>query len=530
MLLVDAGSSISMRFVFYNQGSSFDPLEQSTPKDIYFTVVRGDYGDGQIIDGPYSYLNQDTTPSGPALIERVGSGEYRFTYSVSEDYLDGVYTVVCQTSDPIQEIRLLSKFQVKNKPVSLKPINISSASSAISNFKSLYQSMGRGTTSTILLIGHSDNIPLNNPVFARTAQDAINALGADIDSPLLRGFLDAYGAGARDIVVMAAAPMSEYVTRYEDRNQKLLFLDDSSTPSGKTFYERYYERLQISYDAIKELDFIDIVVPLEVSFLKSGDVDFATQLAQYCYDFHNSTGFVQLGVIGTRSGGIRSEDVDLIYQSDLFNNKLTSYNSLGSISSDIGRFIVPVYGEVTMKHSTIASSYTSSLSPVVAGMISSSPLNISMIRKRIPGALSINSASLNQSQYEKLDSVGINFAYRGPKSKRNAPYEVYLSNEYTLARSDSVYSKLAQMRLVTNCVNEVKVFAEDAVGKFSYDKVVEKVVNLLNFYKENNIVIDYAFDVQVIGNMEKSLIFNINLISSLGLKSVNFSVAAGPRA
>ena len=530
MILVNSGSSVTMRFVFYNKGSSFDPLEQATPKDLYFTIVRGDYGDGQIIDGPYSYLNQGANPSGPAVIERVGSGEYKFTYEVSENYLSGVYTVVCQTSDEIEEIRLLSKFQVRSSATSVKPINISSPSSAVSNFKAFYQSMGQGSTSTILLIGHSDNIPVNSPVFARTAQDAINALGSDLDSPLLRGFFDAYGAGARDIVLVAAAPMSEYVSRYEDRNQSLLFLDDSATPVGKTFYERYYERLSETYNAIKDLDFIDIIVPLEVSFVRNGNIDFISQLANYCYEFHNHTGFVQMGILGTRSGGIKSSDVDLIYDSDIFNSKLTTYNSSGGMISDIGRFVIPVYGEVTMKHSQLATSYSSSLSAVVAGMISASPLNVSLIRKRIPGALSMNSASLNQSQYEKLDSVGVNLAYRGAKSKRNAPYEVYLSNEYTLANKKSVYSKLAQMRLAIHCVNEVKLYAEKAIGKFSYDVVVDKVKNLLDQYKENNIVTDYAFDVQVDGDREKSLIFHINLISSLGLKSVNFSVAAGPRA
>lgn len=530
MILASAGSSFSMRFIFYNRGSSFDPLEQSTPRDIYFTVVRGDYGDGQIIDGPYSYLNQAATPSGSGVIERVSSGEYKFTYTIPENFLSGVYTVVCQSSDSISEIRLLSKFQVKSSAVSLRPINISSASSAIANFKAYYQSLGNNSTSTIMLIGHSDNLPINSPFLARTVQDAIDALGADIDSPLLRGFFDAYGAGARDIVICAAAPMSEYVSSYEDRNTSLLYLDNSATPSGKTFYERYYERLEDTYSAIKELDFVDIVVPLEASFFKTGDIDFANQLATHCYEFHNSTGFIQMGVIGSRSGGIRSSDVDALYNSNLFRNKFTTYNNAGVMSSDIGRFVIPAYGEVTMKHSQLATSYTSQISAALAGMMASSPLNISLIRKRIPGALSMNSASLNQTEYEKLDSVGINFAYRGPKSKRNAPYEIYLSNEYTLASANSGFYKLAQLRLVANCVNEIKVIAENAIGKFSYDTTVDRVRELLRYYKDNNIIVDYSFDVTVNGALEKSLIFSINLVSSLGLKSVNFSIAAGPRA
>jgi len=530
MILASGGSIITSNFAFYNQGSSFDPLEQATPKDLYFSIVRGDYGDGQIIDGPFSYLNQAATPTGPAVIERVGSGEYSFRYTIPQNYLAGVYTIVCQSTDSSGEIRLLSKFQVREGQTSLKPIVISSASSAVTNFKAFYSSMGRGSTSTLLLIGHSDNIPINTPISIRSGQDAINALGADIHSPLLRGFFDAYDAGARDIVICASAPMSEYVKNYQDRNTSLLYLDDAATPTGKTFYEKYYERLQVTYETIKELDFIDYIVPLEASFIRVDNVDFVNQLADHCYNFHNTTGFVQIGLIGSKTGGSKNEDVDTLFESSLFNNKLTTYSSNGIVSSDIGRFVVPVYGEATMRHQQLATSYTSPIVAAFAGKCASSPLNSSMTRARIPGAMSMVGQSFDQSRYEKLDSIGLNFIYRGIKTKRNNPFEVYVSNEYTLAKSGSTLSKLSQMRIVANCINEIKLIAEDAIGKFAYENAVDKVRSLLLDYKESNIIVDFSLDVKVDEAREKSLIFYINLISALGLKEINFSVAAGPRA
>jgi hypothetical protein len=307
------GQSVQFKFIFISEGNIYDPTDNSTPVDIYFSVIRGEYGSGPIIDGPYSYLIQEETPTGPTYIEKNNSKEFTFYYQIPYKLYEGIYSVIAQTTNSTGNLSISAKFQVKGEVSTLSPIVISPNKSTVVNYKPSYEQLNADNTSTILLIGHANGIEFNNPINVRSMQSAIDLLGADLSSPLLRGVFDAYAAGARDIMICATAPMSEYVDKYSDRNtSSTLFGRNDATPSEYTFYERYYERLEETYSVIKDLDFIDIIVPLETSIIKTGGVDFITQLADYCADFHNTTGYVQIGVIGSRSGGVISSDIDLI--------------------------------------------------------------------------------------------------------------------------------------------------------------------------------------------------------------------------
>ena len=55
MLIVSRGQSVQFKFIFISEGNIYDPTASSTPVDLYFSVIRGEYGSGPIIDGPYSY-------------------------------------------------------------------------------------------------------------------------------------------------------------------------------------------------------------------------------------------------------------------------------------------------------------------------------------------------------------------------------------------------------------------------------------------------------------------------------------------
>jgi hypothetical protein len=180
---------------------------------------------------------------------------------------------------------------------------------------------------SLLLIGHADGLQLNSPIKIRSVQHAVELLNADIKSPVLRGVFDAYDAGAKNIFICAAAPMTEYVDDIDKRLISSTYIDyQSATPISKTFYERYYERLSATYSVLSVLDFIDVIVPLEVSMIKTGGVDFVLQLANYCDSFHNETGYVQIGVIGSRTNGITSADINEIENNDSLSNKFTLYN------------------------------------------------------------------------------------------------------------------------------------------------------------------------------------------------------------
>lgn len=68
------------------------------------------------------------------------------------------------------------------------------------------------TQDTIMLIGHADTADgIYEPRPVYNAQEVVNYLGADENSPLLRSFLQLVDGGCKNIVIYPVAPMSEYV-------------------------------------------------------------------------------------------------------------------------------------------------------------------------------------------------------------------------------------------------------------------------------------------------------------------------------
>jgi len=497
--------------------------------DIYITIIRGEYGDGPVVDGPFSYLSQNSENDNWSIsIEN--SGEITFTYKISENLFPGKYYIQCRTSNNSSSIVLNSNFQIKDNSVSLNPVVISNNSTVVTNIKTSYENLNESKTSTILLIGHANGLGINNPIQIRSVQSAIDLLGGDVKNPLLRGVLNAYAAGARDIIICAAAPFSEYVENYLNRNTltDVFSVLNNSVNVNTTFYERYYDRLQETYSIIKELDSIDIIVPLETSIIKTNNVDFISQLAACCADYHNLTGYVHLGVIGSHSGGLSHQDVVEIENNEVLTNKLTQYDFNNLITSDNGRFIIPVYGEAIFQHQQIKTSYTSSLAASFAGMMSSTPLNIGIIRSRIPGAMSVYGSSLTNADHQTLDNLGINTIYRGKKTRSTTPYEVYMSNEYTLSDNNSTLHKVSQMRLMSFVLGEINNYSYSAIGKFSYEDVTSKIKNLLLGLKNTKVIVDFSLNVQPDPKEKSKIIISISLISSFGLKKIDFSLSTGP--
>lgn len=531
MLILNRGQTAQFKFIFVSEGNIYDPTANSTPNDIYFSVIRGINGSGPVIDGPFSYLNQEESPSGPIYVEKTNGYEFTLNYVIPLNLMEGTYSVVAQTSNTIGNLSISSQFQIKSSEVALSPVIVSSNKSAVVNYRASYEDLNQGNTNTLLLLGHADGIELNSPIRVRSVQSAIDLLRADINSPLLRGVFDAYAAGARDILICAVAPMSEYFAKTSTRNTSTTVFDlAAATPASYTFYEKYYERLTETYSVLQNLEFIDYIVPLETSIVSTDGVDFVTQLGNYLGDFHNTTGYVQLGVIGSRSNGVSSDDINELENNSIFTNKLTQFNYDNTIASDNGRFIIPIYGEGVYQHQQLKNSYTASVAASFAGLLSSRPLNMAMIRTRIPGITSVFGNDLTQNEYNRLEQMGVNSIYRGKKTRRAIPFEVYATNEYTMAHPNSTLSKAAQMRLIARVVSEVRGFSYNAIGRFGYDKVVDDVRSFLAGLASAKIVLDYSFKVEVSPTQVGSLIFYIELISALGIKKLGFAISTGPGA
>jgi hypothetical protein len=530
MLVVTPGNKIKINFLFIYNGDVYDPTTHATPSDVFVGVVRGDNVFSSVILNPISYLFTSATPDPNTYIEKISNSQFCFNYTVPQNFFPGIYTAVAKTFRENEEITIESRFQVKeneNEPFSTVPLG--SRSSRV-NFNPSYEDLNASNMESILLVGHGDGIELNSPVKIRSVQHAIDLLSGDFDSPLIRGVFDAYGAGAKNIFICATAPMLEYVEDIEERLVPASYLNlESATPIYQTFYQKYYERLSETYSILTELDFIDIIVPLEVSMISTGGIDFVTQLANYLDDFHNQTGNVQIGVMGSKTNGISSQDIALLEANPVLVNKLTTV-FMNQITSDKGRYIFPVYGEAVFSHSQVDLSYSNSVSAAVAGMISQNPLNTGMIRKRIPGALSLYGVNLNSPEMARLEAIGINTIYRGNKARRSQSYQVYLSDDFTLASKNSVYNKLPQIRLVSYIASMVKDYGYQAVGKFGYDRIISSVNSLLTSLKKDRTIVDFEFKAESNPTDLGVITLYINIISSLGLKKINLSLSAGPGA
>ena len=531
MLVVKKNDTLKIKFLFVDDGSVYDPTNQATPIDVTVGIVRGDSRFSSVILNPISYLFTHATPDPNIFIEKSSNSEFVFNYKVPENLFPARYTVVAKTFKDNLEIIIESTFEVKDSQYDLQPtVPMGNRSSSI-NYRPSYEDLNSSNMQSVLLLGHADGLELNSPVKIRSVQHAIDLLRGDNNSPLLRGVFDAYGAGARSIFICAVAPMFEYVQDTDQRLVPVNYFDvGSATPSSQTFYERYYNRLEESYSVLSQLDFIDIIVPLEVSIISTGGIDFITQLSNYLDTFHNETGYVQIGVIGSKTKGISNSDIDLLEDNSVIANKLTELNFLGQITSDKGRYVVPVYGEAIFAHAHLDFSYNNSVSAAVAGLISANPLNVGMIRKRIPGAISVFGLSLTTSEMVRLEQLGINTIYRSNKARRSQPFEVYLSDDFTLAALNSTFSKLPQMRLVSYLASKIKGYGYDTIGKFGYDNIVTSVSSLLSSMKKDKVIVDFEFKAKPDPTDKGVIILYINVISSLGLKKINLSLAAGPGA
>lgn len=531
MLVVKKNQKLKIKFLFVDSGEVYDPTLLATPVDVTVSVVRGDNRFSAIIRNPISYLYTNATPDPNAYIERTVNSEFIFNYTVPQGMYPGMYTAVAKTINGNSEIIIESKFEVKEQEYEPLPTVPMGNKSSVITYKPSYEDINFSNMGSLLLIGHADGLQLNSPIKIRSVQHAVELLNADIKSPVLRGVFDAYDAGAKNIFICAAAPMTEYVDDIDKRLISSTYIDyQSATPISKTFYERYYERLSATYSVLSVLDFIDVIVPLEVSMIKTGGVDFVLQLANYCDSFHNETGYVQIGVIGSRTNGITSADINEIENNDSLSNKFTLYNISGNIVSDRGRYVVPVYGEALFSHAQLDTTYINSVSAAVAGLIVSNPLNIGLVRKRIPGAMSVYGTNLNSSEMNRLDALGINTIYRGNKARRAQPFQVYLTNDYTMSNINSIFSKLPQMRLASYLSSSVKGFGYDSIGKFGYDKVIDNTRQMLKELQKKGTIVDFEFNAKPSSSEPGVILLYINIISSLGLKKINLSLAAGPGA
>ena len=276
MQTVEPGNIIQFDLIFYKDGDYYDP------DDIQCYMVRHA---NQVIAGPF---NLDT-----GAVVQNSTGNYTASFLIQAYSIPAIYSLkVYETTDDVIDISYIHFELVEPDHERSETLDPPIIYGDIKE-KYKYGLMGLGTTDHICLIGHADGIPINEPIQVTNMREVVRMLLGDSESPLLRGLLEVYNSGVRDITVVAAAPMGEYVSEISDR-----FEADPIT--GLIFYEQYYERLTETYSALAGYDYYDFVVPLEAPFYGAGDTDFLTQLSYFCDNVFASVSKPVLGFIGTR--------------------------------------------------------------------------------------------------------------------------------------------------------------------------------------------------------------------------------------
>lgn len=659
MSLYTHNELVTFKFIFNSNADFYDPItidpnwqtrnSTATPyygvniNDIFVTIVRGEYGSGGIVGGPYSYNAQSYIPDygipiatqfltnadvKTALennyITRESEGIYNFVYKIPEKLFPGKYTVVLETFvNQTREIRELT-FQVRdasslpqvyiaskevfNNSVIFKTsakhnlkkhetITISGVDSTLdglyeiqkiiadnkfsvskitanvpetninpyglvlreksyfpvvvtnqtqfsnnSQVNAIYKTLQPFETNAVLLIGHADSNTLGINEIKRVVslQDAIDTFNGNRNCPLLRAVFDCYAAGCTDIYVMISAPMLEYVADQTQVNQVMphLLSSNSTTPTNLNFYQKYYERLETTYSIAKVFDFIDIVVPVGVSFIRNSEVRFVRQLADFCSKMYVDSSSMTIGVIGSRTIGINSEDISAISHPSFLTNILKDENGneanhvdLDGNILDIGRHVMLFYGEAIFSYPQLSMNYTNSVSAAVAGQLSNWPVYQGMNRQILKGAYAILGSTISSIDAIKLDNSKVNTLIKSNRSRRGVPFQVFVSNDRTLAKDGSAFANIPQVRLAAMVINQAIALADSAIGKFSYDIIKEKMTAMFDMLKfsEPSIIRDYRFEIFADKKVKGKIYLEIDLISSNALKRINFNLLAGPR-
>ncbi len=415
--------------------------------------------------------------------------------------------------------------------------------SGIGGLNPNFQPLQPFATNSVLLIGHADSstLQINQLKRIQSLQDAIDALNGDTRSPLLRAVINCYGAGCQDIYIMISAPMSEYVEDYNNLNSPIasFVTTKQATPSTLSFYEKYYERLEDSYEIAKNFDFIDIVVPVGVSFIRCENVNFVRQLADFCSFFYTNSSTMVIGIIGSRTNGANIQDIETMSQKGYWNNFLKDEQSatpsyLASDGSvlDVGRHILLYYGEAVFNYPNMGLTFTSSIASAIAGQISNWPVYLGLNRKALKGGYSPVGVEMTSLQVARIHNNKINTMIKSNRTRRAIPFQILISDDKTLAKEGSSLANLPQVRLVAMIMNEVLSIASSSSGKFSHDIISERLTGMFKMLKAStpSIIKDYRFEMFADKRKRGNFYIEIDVVSPHTLKRINFGIVAGPGA
>jgi hypothetical protein len=362
--------------------------------------------------------------------------------------------------------------------------------------------LGLDSTDTIYLVGHADGLEINNPYQVSDIRALVN----------LKAFFDVYNEGARDVWLVASAPMSEYIRDIDDRNVVYESLGD------KTFYEKYHERLDTTYEILEEFGIVEIVVPVEASFYGTGGVDFLIQLADHCSNAFDKTDNYRLGILGTRIDTIDDNTV-----SNMVNDsRLSTLESNGK-----GKFVCIMGGEVSVKHPQIELGYSTQVATLGAGKLSTARANQGLSNALFKSAITPSFADWGDEQLSSLAQAKINWVKRSIVGRRGVPYQVSLATDNLLTPDGSTLWSIPQVRTMWKVLYYVKSMGNRYIGTISYPKFKQDVFEYMNFLVDQLLIKDYNVDIYRDDNDPNLVRVDMGLILFGNIRELFVSVGVG---
>lgn len=379
-----------------------------------------------------------------------------------------------------------------------------------------YTNMGVGLTDRVMIIGHGDGYSLNDPIQVVDIRKTVQDLGADDSSPVLRGLLEAYYAGARDLWVVLAAPMEEYVERTNDRTEGLF--------DGLNFYERYAQRLEETYALLVDYEVPQIIVTLDAPLYGAGDVDFLTPLADFCSESFDITGSVKIGLIGTEIG---VDDTGAV-------EALVSDERLEELGRK-GKFIVPIVGSGVFNLQEIPTVYVASPIASVGGLIAGQYWDRGITYARVPNVITIGSKDFTKSEVEQLCNAKLNPLIRTTRSKRGRAGEVVLASDNTLGEDGSDFWSMNQVRLIMHCNEQIRALGHRYLGSIGFAQFKQDVEKFMVGLMADDIIRGFTLNVEKIGplpdnNYTSSANVDVSITPFFGIRDISFTTRVGPGA
>lgn len=552
------GDSILFSKTFYDEDDvAYDP------DDVTLKIVRSGT---QIVYGPFVYSEDEVFSSSTGSYYRdveisqyLTPGLYAarweannfyggfpteypwdVTPELDEDYVGAAYfeyfSVIEERPDPLENVDPPTRYGIIRE-------------------SALYQVMGMGLTDRVFLIGHADNLALNSPYEVVDMQEAINVLGADSDSPLLRGLLEAYNAGARDIWLVAAAPMSEYLAF--DLSFPTSRLEARTEWDGLNFYERYHERLDATYEYLLEWDLIDIMVPIEAAVAINGlgydfgteddgsdmsvQLKFLTQANRNVYNRFLNTASPSIFMIGTRLGFWSPSDIAAATEAfpytteeemaEIFNSVNRYYGSgwQDNFSNGAaGKFGFIAWGEGTFQLPQMPVSYIASPVCAAAGLLASQRMDRGLTYKKIPHMISPVGRHLTDDEIRSLSRSRFNPLVRTIRGKRGSPFECVLATDNTTAITGSDYWSVTQLRLVMQIIQNLRTLGNRSLGTIGYGEFQRSCEDYMASLTLSNVVKGYTLNIYRDIDINRTVLIDVAVTPYVGLREIFFTVEVGP--